>query len=110
MLLAGCVLTARGRQIMAAPTWDRGDLWLSTLRHIAKECRSFVIGCNSAMHMDDISDSVSLKSEFLGDTDDLLNPGESLIVDPDGKIVDGPGVDEETILHAEVAKRPTVWT
>lgn len=89
MLLARYALTAWGRQIMAAPTWDRKQPWLSTLRHIAKECKSFVIGCGSAMHMDDISELLSFKSEFLGYIDGWLNPDESLIVDPDGKMWTG---------------------
>ena len=89
MLRARNALTAWGRQIMAAPTWDREEPWLSTLRPIAKECRSFVIGCGSAMHLDDISGLVSFKSEFLRDMDGWLNPDESLIVDPDGKMWTG---------------------
>lgn len=41
------------------------------------------------MHMDDILDLLSFKSEFLRDMDGWLNPDESLIVDPDGKMWTG---------------------
>ena len=44
MPLARWALYAGGAQIHAAPTWDRGEPWTSTLHHIAKEGRVFVIG------------------------------------------------------------------
>lgn len=31
-----------------------------------------------------------------------INPGQSVIVDPDGKMVAGPAEEEESILYAEV--------
>ena len=31
-----------------------------------------------------------------------MNPGHSVIVNPDGKVVAGPAEEEETILYAEV--------
>ena len=34
--------------------------------------------------------------------DGWLNPGHSVIVDPDGKIVAGPAEESETILYADV--------
>ena len=44
MPLARYALTAWGAQLHAAPTWDRGEPWLSTMRHVAKEGRVFVLG------------------------------------------------------------------
>ncbi|MEP6732512.1 MAG: carbon-nitrogen hydrolase family protein, partial [bacterium] len=49
MPLARQALYVAGVQIYVAPTWDRGEPWTSTLRHIAKEGRVYVIGCCSAM-------------------------------------------------------------
>ncbi len=102
MPLARYALTAWGMQILAAPTWDRGEPWTSTLRHSAKECRSFVLGACSLMRMEDIPDSLSFKSQFMGDRTGWLNPGGSVIVDPDGKIVAGPLNEKEGILYADV--------
>ena len=102
MPLARYALSAWGEQIHVAPTWDRGEPWISSMRHIAKEGRCFVVGVCQAFHKDDIPDELSFKSEYLGNVDGWVNPGLSVIVDPDGKIVAGPLEGEEGILYADV--------
>jgi nitrilase len=102
MPLARAALWTWGTQILAAPTWDRGEPWISTLRHSAKEGRSVVVGCCSAVHVDDIPDDLPFKAEYLAGMGPWLNPGGSAIVDPDGKILAGPAMEEETILYADV--------
>jgi nitrilase len=104
MPLARYAMTAWGTEIFVAPTWDRGEPWLSTLRHVAKEGRCFVLGSCSAMAKSDIPDSLSFKEQYLQSVDEWVNPGLSVIVDPDGKIVAGPAEKEETILYAEVSR------
>jgi nitrilase len=105
MPLARYALYALGVQIYVAPTWDRGEPWLSTLRHIAKEGRVYVIGCCSAMRRSDVPDRYAFKHKLPGGADEWLNPGDSAIVDPDGKLLAGPARCEETILYAEVDPR-----
>ena len=105
MPLARYALYAMGVQIYLAPTWDRGEPWISTLRHIAKEGRVYVLGCCSAMRKSDIPDRYAFKERLPGGEDDWVNPGDSAIVDPDGKLVAGPVRGEETILYAEVDPR-----
>jgi nitrilase len=102
MPLARYALTAWGAQLHAAPTWDRGEPWLSTMRHVAKEGRVFVLGSCQAFHMDDIPDRHAFKEKYLGAMEGWLNPGGTVIVDPDGKVVAGPADQEETILYADV--------
>ncbi|MDX1740088.1 MAG: carbon-nitrogen hydrolase family protein [Rhodothermales bacterium] len=102
MPLARYTLSAMGQQIHVAPTWDRGEPWVSTMRHVAKESRCFVVGCCQAFHADDIPDHYSFKEKYLHNVDGWINPGLSVIVDPDGKIVAGPASEQETILYAEV--------
>jgi len=102
MPLPRYALAAWGEQIHVAPTWDRGEPWISTMRHVAKEMRSFVAGCCQAMHKDEIPDRLAFKEEYLQNVDGWINPGMSLIVDPDGKIVAGPVEEQETILYADV--------
>ena len=102
MPLARYALAAWGEQIHLAPTWDRGEPWTSSMRHIAKESRCFVISCCQAVHKNDIPDRFSLKREYLQGIQDWINPGHSLIADPDGKIVAGPLIQEEGILYAEI--------
>lgn len=102
MPLARYALTAWGEQIHLAPTWDRGEPWISTMRHIAKEGRCFVVGACQAFHKDAVPDELEFKSEYLAEIEGWINPGLSLIVDPDGNVVDGPLEAKEGILLAEV--------
>jgi nitrilase len=102
MPLARYALSAWGEQIHVAPTWDRGEPWLSTMRHLAKEGRNFVVGCCQAFHKNDIPDRLEFKEKYLGELEGWINPGNSVIVDPDGTVVAGPADDGETILYAGV--------
>jgi nitrilase len=104
MPLARYALYAWGAEVHVAPTWDRGEPWLSTLRHIAKEGRVYVVGCCSAVRRDDVPDAYAFKQRYLPPAA-WLNPGDSAIVDPDGKLLAGPMREEETILYADVDPR-----
>jgi nitrilase len=44
MPLARYAMYAKGVDVWAAPTWDTSDVWVPTLRHLAKEGRMYVIG------------------------------------------------------------------
>jgi len=104
MPLARYAMYAWGVQLYVAPTWDRGEPWLSTLRHIAKEGRVYVLGCCSAMRRSDIPDRYAFKAKYLPESE-WLNPGDSAIVDPDGKFLVEPVREREEILYAEVDPR-----
>lgn len=103
MPLARYTLCAWGEQIHVAPTWDRGEPWISSMRHIGKESRCFVLGVCQPFHVDHIPDRMSFKAAYLNGAEGWLNPGLSVIVDPDGKIVAGPLKEAEEILYADVA-------
>src|SRR5687768_3392812 len=102
MPLARQALYEAGVHLYVAPTWDRGEPWLSTLRHIAKEGRVYVIGCCSAMRPDDIPDRFDFKAGLHVSASGWINPGDSAIVDPDGKVLAGPLHEEQGMLIAEV--------
>jgi nitrilase len=102
MPLARYALYAWGVQIYVAATWDRGEPWLSTMRHIAAEGRMYVIGCGMALRKDHIPDSLGLKERFYAGTVAWINSGDSVIVGPDGAFLAGPLSDQEGILYAEV--------
>jgi nitrilase len=102
MPLARYAMSAWGTEIFVAPTWDRGEPWLSTMRHVAKEGRCYVVGCCTPMHKDDVPDRFAFKEKYLGAVEGWINPGDSVIVDPDGKVVAGPASQTETILYAEL--------
>ncbi len=96
MPLARFTMYAAGVQIYAAPTWDCGEPWISTLRHIAKEGRCYVIGCGSAIRRDDVPDRL----RFTGV--EWINPGDSAVVNPDGKFVVEPLHERQEIVYAEI--------
>ncbi len=102
MPLLRYAMYAWGAQLYVAPTWDRGEPWLSTLRHIAKEGRVYVVGCCSAVHRDAIPDRYAFKHNYLPDGIEWINPGDSTIINPDGKFVVEPVHGREDILYAEV--------
>jgi nitrilase len=97
MPLARYSLFAWGTQIYIAATWDRGEPWLSTLRHIAKEGRVYVIGCGMPMRTSDAPER--LRQLYAADQD-WINGGDSAIVDPNGFFVAGPLHKAEGILYA----------
>ena len=105
MPLARYAMYAWGTQIYLAPTWDQGELWLSTLRHIAKEGGVYVIGCCIALRKDDIPDRYEFKQQFYADAPEWINVGDSAIVDPDGHFLAGPVREKEEILYAEIDPR-----
>ena len=105
MPLARYAMYAWGTQIYVAATWDRGQPWLSTLRHIAKEGRVYVIGCCIAMRKDDIPDRYAMKQKFYAEEDEWINIGDSAIVNPEGHFIAGPVRKQEEILYAEIDPR-----
>jgi nitrilase len=102
MPLARYTMYAWGAQIYIAATWDRGEPWLSTLRHIAKEGRVYVIGCCIALRSADIPDRFEYKEKFYSGAREWINEGDSAIVNPDGEFIAGPVRMKEEILYAEV--------
>lgn len=101
MPLARYALYQQGIDIYLAPTADSRDSWQATLRHIACESRSFVLGCNQfvtkAMYPEDLRTSPEIQP--------LAEPlcrGGSAIIDPLGNYVAGPVYDKEEILFANL--------
>jgi nitrilase len=102
MPLARYALYAWGVQIYLAPTWDRGEGWLGTLQHIAREGRVLVVGCCMALRKDDIPDHFEFKEAYYAGAGEWINTGDSAIVAPSGAIIAGPLHSEEGILYAEI--------
>ena len=101
MPLARYAMYSSGVQVYVAPTWDSGELWLATLRHIAKEGGTFVIGCCIAMKVNDIPDSYEFKKLYKSGKE-WVNVGNSAIVSPSGEFIAGPSKMEEETLYAEI--------
>lgn len=105
MPLARYALYAWGTQLYLAPTWDRGEPWLSTLRHIAKEGRVYVVGCSIALRKEDIPERFEFKAKYYAEAGAWINKGDSAIVAPDGKFIAGSLHKEEGLLYAELDPR-----
>jgi nitrilase len=105
MPLARYALYAWGVQLYLAPTWDQGEPWLSTLRHIAKEGRVYVVGCSIALRKEDIPNRFEFKATYYAEAGEWINKGDSVIVGPDGELIAGPLHKEQGILYAEVDPR-----
>ncbi len=54
MPLARFYLYSQGVDLWAAPTLAQGDGWVSSMRHIAREGRCYVIAVNPCLHVDQL--------------------------------------------------------
>jgi len=102
MPLARYALYAEGVQVYVASTWDSGDAWLATMRHIASEGRCWVIGSGCALRASDVPRSFPSADTVFPESDNWLNPGDSIIVAPTGQIVAGPLHEAHDILYADI--------
>ena len=88
MPLARYSLYAQNIEIYVAPTWDCGETWLATMRHIAREGGCWVIGLATALQGKDVPDTFPSR-DALFKPDDWLCDGDAVIVEPSGKILAG---------------------
>jgi nitrilase len=102
MPLARSALYAQGVQIYIAPTYDSGDRWLATMQHIAREGGCWVVGSGCALQGRDLADELLVTAALYPDADEWINPGDSVIVAPGGKIVAGPLREQFGMLFAEI--------
>ena len=102
MPLARAALWAQGVDVLLAPTWDTSDVWQSTVRHVAREGRAYVVGVNSWLRGSDVGDAVPGRDALWGGPEDTMSRGGTVIVDPFGEVLAGPLYDEEGILVADV--------
>jgi nitrilase len=97
MPLARFALYQSGVEIYLAPTAEDEETWQISIRHIARESRSFVLSCCVFQRASSYPDDVQL-----ADGDELVGRGGSAILAPDGSYLAGPLWDEEGILYAEL--------
>jgi nitrilase len=101
MPLARAALYQQDVDIYLAPTWDNSDAWLSTLRHIAREGRVFVIGTNTCLHARDVPRTLPDADRlYAGAEGDWPSRGNTVIVGPDGTVVAGPLTEQAGMLVA----------
>lgn len=108
MPLSRFALYAQNVEIYIAPTWDCGDAWTASMRHIAREGGCWVLSTATAMQGQDIP-STFPEREKLFDDSEWVNSGDAIVVEPSGNVIAGPLHQEKGILYAtiepEIARR-----
>jgi nitrilase len=102
MPLARYTLYAEGVEVYVASTWDEGETWIATLRHIAAEGRCWVLGSGSVLRGSDVPASFPGRDELFPDADEWINPGDSVVVAPGGTVVAGPLHGQQGLLFADI--------
>jgi nitrilase len=102
MPLARYALYAQGVEVYIAPTYDSGDAWIGTMQHIAREGRCWVVGSGFAMRASDIPEDFPSRDDLYPDPEAWVNPGDSIVITPEGKIAAGPLHQESGVLYAEI--------
>ena len=100
MPLARFALYASGVEVYIASTADDGPAWQSTLVHIARESRAFVVAPSHFQRAGSYPPDFPLADEIAGL--DVIGRGGSAILGPDGGYLAGPLYDDEGILYAEL--------
>ena len=102
MPLARFALYAQGMDILVSPTYDSGDAWIGTLQHIAREGGCWVIGAGVALRNRDLPADFPERQALYPDSEDWINPGDSVVVAPGGELVAGPLRNAQEILYADI--------
>lgn len=104
MPLARVALYGEGVEVYVACTWDSGDTWLATMRHIAAEGRCWVLGSGCSLTLDDIPDTFPERDVVFAGlaSGTWLNAGDSVVVRPGGEITAGPLHEQHGVLFADL--------
>lgn len=102
MPLVRYALYAQGVEIYVAPTYDSGERWIATLQHIAREGGCWVLGSGCAFRGGDLPAAFPGRGELYPDAAEWVNPGDSVVIAPGGKIVAGPLRRETGVLYADI--------
>lgn len=101
MPLARYALYAQQLDILVAPTWDVGEVWQASMRHIAREGGCWVLATATALETKDMpKDFPERKTVF--PEDEWINGGGAMVVNPSGSVVAGPLMEKKEILYAEI--------
>ena len=102
MPLPRYALYSEGVEVYIASTWDEGEMWIASMRHIAAEGRCWVISSGCSLRASDVPAAFPQRDQVFPDPDEWINPGNSVIIAPGGAIVAGPLHAEHGILTADI--------
>jgi nitrilase len=110
MPLARFHLYAQGVDVWLAPTLAQGDGWIATMRHLARENRMYVVGVNPVLHVDQVpaelpNRELLIPESYLEQNGPWIEPGNTVIVGPDGIVIAGPVREREETLIADLDLR-----
>jgi nitrilase len=98
MPLLRMAMYRKGIQLYCVPTADARETWVVSMRHVAYEGRCFVLSANQFARRSDYPDDYPVDLP----PDEVMCRGNSVIVDPLGKVLAGPETEGEAILRAEI--------
>ena len=107
MPLARFHMYAQGVDVWLAPTLAQGDGWVGTMQHVARENRMFVVGVNPVQHVDMLPQDFPGRDDlypeaFLAESGPWVEPGNTVVVGPDGRVMAGPVREREETLIADL--------
>lgn len=102
MPLARYALYGQGIDVYVTPTYDSGERAIATMQHIAREGGCWVASCGCAFQGRDLPEDFPGRAELFPNAEEWINPGDSVVVAPGGKVVAGPLHQERGILYAEI--------
>jgi len=102
MPLARFALYAQGVDIYIAPTYDSGDDWQQSLQHIAREGGCWTISAGVQLNASDMPEDLPNIDQLYPDKQENINPGDSVIVAPDGSTLAGPLHAQSGVLMADI--------
>ena len=102
MPLARYALYGQGIDVYVTPTYDSGERAIATMQHIAREGGCWVASCGCAFQGRDLPEDFPGRAELFPNADEWINPGDSVVVAPGGKVVAGPLHQERGIVYAEI--------
>src|SRR5699024_2100842 len=101
MPLARMAMYEKGVKIFVMPTADAGDLWLSTVQHVAAEGICFEESCNRYTTKDMYPGNIVEREEF-ADWPNELTRGGSCVAGQLGEFIEEPVFGEEKIIYADL--------
>jgi nitrilase len=101
MPLARYALYAQGMEVLVAPTWDCGDAWVASMRHIAREGGCWVVGTATALQGRDIPADFPDRDRLF-EPDEWINDGGAVVAKPSGALVAGPLMQSTDIIYADI--------
>ena len=101
MPLARFALYAQNLEVLIVPTWDCGEGWQASLRHVAREAGCWVVSLATALHARDIPGDFPQRARLFG-ADEWICDGGAVVVEPFGGPIAGPLHQKQEVLYAEI--------